>query len=159
VLAYGVSVGEHVRLPGAEQNVAALRAAQPGVSFFIAPVFRDESLYYNVLAGPLADSTKAVALRDTLALNLGPNAGSGELRLAPYAYLLGEYATQDSADARVAWLRRLEIPSYSLPLAGPPPRFRVYAGGYSGPADGEVMRQILQSVGEPDVLVPRLGKR
>jgi cell division septation protein DedD len=159
ILGYTVSVGEHVRLPSAEQRVGALRAAAPEASYFIAPVVREEALYYDVLAGPVADSATAFALLDTLALRSRDVRGAGEVRLAPYAFLLGDYATEDSATARVAGLRRLEIPSYTVPLSGPPPRFRVYAGGYTGPVDAEVMKQILQSVGEPDLLVPRVGKR
>jgi cell division septation protein DedD len=153
ILGYAVSVGEHVRLPSAEQRVGALRAAAPAASYFIAPVVREEALYYDVLAGPVADSATAFALLDTLALRSQDVRGAGEVRLAPYAFLLGEYATEDSANARVGGLRRLEIPSYTVPLSGPPARFRVYAGGYTGPVDAEVMKQILQSVGEPDLLV------
>jgi hypothetical protein len=160
VLGYAVSVGEHVRLPSAEQRLAALHAALPGARFFISPVVRDEALYYAVLAGPTGDSASALALRDSMSARGGSrDAAAAVVRLAPYAFLLGEYATGDSADVRVSGLRRLEIPSYTLPVAGPPTRVRVYAGSYTGPVDAEVMKQILQSVGEPAVLVPRLGKR
>ena len=159
VLAYAVSVGQNVRLPSAEQRMSQLRSAVPGARLFIAPVVREEALYYDVLAGPAGDSAAAAALADSLAARRGGLAVRRDIRLAPYAFLLGEYRTIDSARARVAALRRLEIPSYALPLAGPPARFRVYAGAYTGPVDAEVMKQILQSVGEPDVLVPRVGKR
>ena len=158
ILAYAVSLGEHVRLPAAEQRVAQLRASAPGRPFFISPIVRNDALYYDVLIGPASDSLGAAVMLDSLSAG-GRNGISGQVRLAPYAFLLGDYATAAAAAARVASLRRLEIPSYTVPLAGPPARFRVYAGGYTGPVDAEVMKQILQSVGEPDVLVPRTGKR
>jgi cell division septation protein DedD len=159
VLAYAVSLGEQVRLPSAEDRAGALRSARAGIPFFISPVVRDEALYYDVLAGPVADSAAAAGLLEALPASGSGAASGAAIRLAPYAFLLGDYGALDSAEARVAALRRLEIPSYTIPLAGPPPRFRVYAGSYTGPVDAEVMKQILQSVGEPDVLVPRLGKR
>jgi hypothetical protein len=159
VLAYVVSLGEHVRLPTAEQRVTQLRASLGGTRFFVSPVVRDGALYYEVLTGPAADSATAFAMRDSVVAKGGAQPGQAVVRLAPYAFLLGEYAAANLAEARVANLRRLEIPSYLVPAAGPPARVRVYAGGYTGPVDAEVMRQILQSVGEPDVLVPRKGQR
>jgi hypothetical protein len=85
--------------------------------------------------------------------------GEGDLQRAPWAFLLGSYDTQAAADARVSQLRRLEIPTYTLPLVGPPAAYRVFAGGYATADEGQVLREILQSVGEADVLVERVGRR
>jgi len=160
VLAYVVALEEHVRLPSALERVSALRSGLPDVQHFVVPVVRDDALYYRVASGPLADSVAAAALRDTMVARREQRAASeAEVQRAPLVFLLGEYPTQDSADARVNGLRRLEIPSYVVPMAGPPESFRVYVGGYAVPAEARVMREILQSVGEPDVLVERVGRR
>lgn len=159
VLGYAVALEAHPQLPDARERVRELRAALPQAGFFIAPLVREGALYYHVMAGPVGDSAAAGALMDTLIARRHKTGGTpADVRQAPLAFLLGEYLTQDSATARVAAVERFEIPAYVLPLDGPPPRWRVYAGGYGGPAEAEVMRQLLQSAGVPDSLVPRTGR-
>jgi hypothetical protein len=158
-LPYVVAIEAHQDLPSAERRINALRTQLSGVGFLIAPLVREGTLYYHVAAGPAPDSASASALRDTLiAHRIKTGATTNDVRSAPLAYLIAEYATRDSADARVTQLLRLDIPTYVLAQGGEPPRWRVYAGGYNGRAEADVMRQLLASAGVPDSLVTRTGR-
>jgi hypothetical protein len=158
-LPYLVAVEAHQQLPTAEQRVLALRNMQAGLDFLITPLVREGTLYYHVMSGPVADSAAARSLlEDLLRRRVKTGSTPGDVRFAPLAFLLAEYATRDSADARLARLRLLDIPAYTLALGPAPSRWRIYAGGYRGPAEADVMRQLLESAGVPDSLVPRTGR-
>jgi hypothetical protein len=57
-------------------------------------------------------------------------------------------------------LHGLDIPSYivEIPYTVGPPRYRLYSGAYSGPAEADVMRQLLRNTGLADTLVLRTGR-
>lgn len=158
-LPFVIAIEAHQDLPTAERRVLALRRTLTGVGFLIAPLVREGTLYYHVAAGPVRDSVAAQTLLDTLmARRIKTGSTPNDVRAAPLAFLVAEYATQDSAEARVAELRRLDIPTYVLAHGAEPPRWRLYAGGYNGSAEADVMRQLLESAGVPDSLVPRTGR-
>ena len=160
VLGYAVALEAHPQLPDALQRVGSLLEAMPEAGFFIAPLVREGSLYYHVMAGPVLDSATAGALMDTLIARRHKTGSTpADLRHAPLAFLVGEYATADSAAARIAELAELDVPGYALPLGGPPARVRVYVGGYAGSAEAEVMGEMLRAVGVRDTLVAREGRR
>ncbi|HSJ13809.1 MAG TPA: SPOR domain-containing protein, partial [Longimicrobiales bacterium] len=158
-LPYLVAIEAHQDLRTAERRILALRSALPGTGFLIVPLVREGTLYYHVSAGPAADTASAGALMDTLIARRIKTGGTrADVRSAPLALLIAEYGARDSAESRVAELRRLDIPAYVLPLGPEPARWRIYAGGYNGPAEADVMRQLLRSAGVTDSLVPRTGR-
>jgi len=160
-LPYSVAVEAHDNLPMAARRVASLDAAQPGTGFYIAPILVDSTLYYRVMAGPLADSAAAVAVMQAL-IEGGHKTGGSEwdIRSTPYAFLIGEYEGAEQATARMEELRALDIPSYvaEVPYADGPPKFYLYSGAYSSPAEADLMRRLLRSAGLPDTLVQRIGR-
>ena len=159
-LGYAVALEAHPQLPDALQRVRSLREAMPEPGFFIAPLVREGNLFYHVMGGPVPDSLGARSLLDTLVARRHKTGSTpADLRHAPLAFLAGDYATTDSATARVAELEGLDVPAYILPVAGPPARFRVYVGGYAGSAEAEVMGEMLRAVGVVDSLVTRVGRR
>jgi hypothetical protein len=160
-LRYSVAIEVHPDLPTAAGTVDRLAIAEPGIGFFIAPILMDSVLHYRVLAGPVRDSAAAAVVMDSLVAR-GHKAGSSEwdIRSTPYTFLLDEFAVRDSAAARMNELRQLDIPSYivEIPYSVGSPRYRLYSGAYSGPAEADVMRQLLQNIGLADTLVLRTGR-
>ena len=161
-LLYSVAIEAHQQLPLALERVKTLREEEPQLSFYIAPTVANNVMYYQVMAGPVADSASAGALLLRL-LEKGHKTGAqpGEVRRANLAFLLGEYENRAAADAREKEAAELAIPSYviEVPQAEGGSRFRVYAGAFASVAEAGVMKQLLQSVGLPDTLVQRVGKQ
>ncbi|HEX6694849.1 MAG TPA: hypothetical protein VF035_09150 [Longimicrobiales bacterium] len=158
-LPFVIAVGAHEQLPDAEQRVESLNATA-GARFFIAPLVREDQLFYHVFAGPLRDSTAAAAVLDTL-LARGVKTGTtpGDLRQMPLSFLIGDHAREQDAREQVESLRDTGIPTFVVTgwLNGAE-RWRVYAGAYSGPAESDVMRQLLRGAGIKDSLVTRTGR-
>jgi hypothetical protein len=108
----------------------------------------------------MRDSATAAAVLDTLlaqGVKTGPT--PGDLRQMPLSFLVGDYDTQQDAREQVESLREPGIPTFVVPgwLNGAE-RWRVYAGAYSGPAESDVMRQLLRGAGIKDSLVTRTGR-
>jgi hypothetical protein len=131
------------------------------MGFFLAPVLVDSVLYYRVLAGPVADSTAAAGLMARL-IALGHKTGGSEwdIRNAPLAFDVGAFDTPESAEARADELAALNIPAYVLavPYSSGQERYHVYSGAYAGPAEADVMRQVLADAGVSANLVQRIGR-
>ena len=160
-LGYSVAIEAHPDLPTADARVESLTAAEPGMGFYIAPILVDSVLYYRVLAGPVRDSASAAMLMDSLVARRHKTGSSAwDIRSTPFTFLLDEFATRDSAAARMAELRGLDIPAYivEIPYTSGPARYRLYSGAYSGPAEADVMRQLLRNTGLADTLVLRTGR-
>jgi hypothetical protein len=161
-LPYSVAVEAHQELALANERVAALRDEEPDLGFYIAPVLVDSVLYFRVMAGPVADSVEASVLLRRL-LEKGHKTGSTQwdVRQAPLAFTLGEYATRAEAAERERELAERSIPAYVIEVQALDggARHRVYAGAYSGIAEAEQMRQMLRTAGLPDSLVQRVGVR
>jgi hypothetical protein len=161
-LIYSVAIEAHQELPLAFERVSALREEEPAMDFYIAPIMSNNVMYYQVMAGPVADSASAGALLLRL-LEKGYKTGSqrGEVRRANLAFLLGEYDSRSDADTRESEAAELGIPGYVIEVVQPDEtsRYRVYAGAFASPAEAAVMRQLLESVGLPDSLVQRVGKQ
>ncbi len=159
-LPYSVAIAGYQVLDQAEERLQQLRAEQPAIRFFIAPTVVQGSLFYRVLAGPLADSSSAVAMRDTLmARRVKTFTSASDLLLAPYAFLLGSYARRGEAELRAQQAAVRGIPAYIVPIgdAGGMALYKVYAGAYTGPGDAEFLREILKAASLPDSLVERTG--
>jgi hypothetical protein len=160
-LPFAVAIEAHQQLRTAAERVDTLRASQPSMGFFLAPVLVDSVLYYRVLAGPVADSTAAAGLMARL-IALGHKTGGSEwdIRNAPLAFDVGAFDTPESAEARADELAALNIPAYVLavPYSSGQERYHVYSGAYAGPAEADVMRQVLADAGVSAHLVQRIGR-
>ena len=160
-LPFAVAIEAHQQLRTAAQRVDTLRASEPTMGFFLAPVLVDSVLYYRVLAGPVADSAAAAGLMARL-IALGHKTGGSEwdIRNAPLAFDIGSFDTAESAEARADELAALDIPAYVLavPYSSGQDRYHVYTGAYAGPAEADVMRQVLAAAGVSANLVQRIGR-
>jgi cell division septation protein DedD len=155
---YAVALEAHQNLATAFERTDALAAAHGDISFFVAPLERNGVLHYHVMAGPVADSAAALAVRDTLiARRVKTTSTPSDIRYTPLALLIGDYSARDAAEQQVAELRRLDIPAYLVigAAADSAPLYRVFVGGFSGPAEADVARQLLRAAGVRDHLVNR----
>jgi hypothetical protein len=159
-LPWVVAIEAHTDLARAGNRITALRNAALELPFHIAPLERENTLYYHVMAGPVQDSGRALALRDTLLVRqLKTAATPNDVRYAPLAFLIGDYGTRAVAELQIEELQRLDIPSYLL-LADADdgyPLYRVYVGGYAAAGEAEVGRMLLRAAGVRDSLVTRTG--
>lgn len=158
-LPYVVAIEAHTDLATAFRRLDALEQ-EPGLAFHIAPLEREGTLYYHIMAGPVRDSASAVAVRDTLlARRLKTASTPTDVRHAPLSFLVGEYSDTAAADEAMAELRRLDVPSYMqlAEAADGAPLHRVFVGAFSAPAEADVTRQLLRAAGVRDSLVTRMG--
>jgi cell division septation protein DedD len=155
---YSVALEAHQNLATAFERLDALSSTHQDLSFHIAPLERGGTLYYHVMAGPVADSTAAAAVRDTLVRRRIKTAAlPTDVRYTPLALLIGDYSAQQGAADQVEELRRLDIPSYIVVgvAADSQPLYRVYVGAFAGPAEADVVRRLLRAAGIRDTLVNR----
>lgn len=159
-LPYSVALASYQVMSLADEQIRNLSRTEKDVSFYIAPVVVQGTLFFQVMAGPLADSASAAALRDTLIARKIKNIATPRDVLAtPLAYLLGEYATRGEAESQQKLAMRKGVPAYIVDAANTSgdTQYKVYAGAYTGPGDAEFMRPILKAAGLPDNLVERTG--
>jgi len=160
-LPYSVAVETHPHFGTALERVAALRAAEPGIAFFIAPVQVDGVVYHHVLAGLAQDTAVAGALmRHLVEGGHKTEPDSWAIRPTAWAYHLGDFRSLAEAEAREEELLAKGVPSYIVDLSGEggAGNFRLYAGAYEGPAQGEVMARLLAEAGEEPRLIRRTGR-
>jgi hypothetical protein len=158
-LPYSVALEAHTDLARAFGRLNTLAQERP-LSFFIAPLEREGTLYYHIMAGPVQDSAGAVALRDTLlARRLKTAETPTDVRHTPLAFHVGDYGTRDVAEQAMSELQRLDVPSYMLfaDAADGYPLYRVYVGAFTSAAEADVTRQLLRAAGVQDSLVTRTG--
>lgn len=160
-LPYAVAVEAHQDLAVARERVGELGEQVLGMTFFIAPVLVDSVISYRVMAGPLADSSEAAARRDELvAAGHKTSSSDWDIRMAPLAFELGTFDEPGGADARAAELAAHDVPAYVLPVpySNGRTRYHVYCGAYAGPAEADIMRQLLAEAGIDATLVQRIGR-
>jgi hypothetical protein len=158
-LPFVVAMEAHTDLAAAFRRVDALDQ-EAGLSFHIAPLEREGTLFYHVMAGPVPDSASAVALRDTLlARRLKTAATPTDVRHAPLSFVVGDYSTREAAEEAMSELRRLDVPGYmqNAEAADGAPLYRVFVGAFTAPAEADVTRQLLRGAGVRDSLVLRMG--
>lgn len=159
-LPYSVAIASYQVLNLAQERITELSKAEEDTPFFIGPIVVQGTLFYRVMAGPVTDSAAAAALRDTLIQKrIKTISLAGDIVSAPYAFLLGEYASRGEADARRADAMTKGIPSYIVDVRTTDGALhhKVYAGAYTGPGDAEFMRPMLEAAGFPANLVERTG--
>lgn len=158
---YSVVIESHQALGSAQEAVDRLRAEEPDIGFYLAPVEVEDVVYFRVLAGPASDSAAARALMLRLVdLGLKEEAQPWAVRNTAQAFRLADFDTRDAARARVAELAEDGVPTYVLevPFTAGPSRFRLYAGAYRNEAEASVMAQILSEHGLDVELVRRIGR-
>ncbi len=156
-----VAVEAHQDLESASERIAALRRAEPGIGFFLAPVSVRGVLYYRLLAGPVATREAGERLMERLVEgDYKTAADPWAVRPTEHAFNLGEFDTQREASTRVDSLSAMEIPAYIVPVRYDPgsPRYRVYGGAYESEAEASVMAEMLAEVGIEPRLVARTGE-
>lgn len=158
---YSVALEAHPDLATAMERVRLLDRAEPGISFYLAPVSVRGTLYYRLLGGPAADQESARALMQRLV----DGGHKGEMddwavRPRPLSFHLGDYDARAEAESRVDALAATGIPAYVVPqrFESGQLRYRVYGGAYENRAEAEVMREMLENAGETARLIPRVGE-
>lgn len=160
-LPYSVNLEAHRRFEVAQTRVDLLRAAEPGIEFYVTPVLVDSVAYYRVMAGPAADTAAAMAIMRRL-VEAGHKTAvePWTVRATIWAFDLGEYQTREAAQARVMELSKLSVPAYVVEQSGPQgtSRFRLYGGAFEGPAETDLMARNLRTVGVTAPLAKRRGR-
>jgi hypothetical protein len=158
---YSVAVEAHQDLTTAVERVGLLRRSEPGISFYLTPIPNQGVVYYRLLAGPAADTAAAWELmRRLVASRHKTDLDPWSIRPTVWAYNLGDFTTEAAAAARAAELLELRIPTYVIPVdyTSGPPRYRLFAGAYEGPAPAGVMAEQLREAGIDAQLVRREGR-
>jgi len=158
---YSVAVEAHPNYLTALERLEVLQRAEPEIGFFLSPILNQDLIYYRVLAGPVADTTAAWDLmRRLVAAKQKTDLDPWSIRPTIWAYHLGDFESEERAEARRLELQEEGIPSYwvEIEYTHGPPRYRLYAGAYEGPAPAEVMAEILEEAGIDAPLVHRHGK-
>lgn len=156
-----VAVEAHQDLDSAQERMAALRAAEPEIGFYLAPVAVRDVLYYRLLAGPVADREAGERLMDRLVERQYKTAADPwAIRPTEHAFHLGDFETEAEAWDHVGTLADLEIPAYVVPIRYDrgPPMYRVYGGAYESDVEATVMGDILEEAGLDARLVVRTGE-
>ena len=156
-LPFAVALEAHRDMATAFQRISALEVAEPRMRFHVAPLEREDRMFYHVMAGPVRDSALALALRDTLIAHGHKTTPTPtDVRATPYAFAVGAFSTMATAEQQLRELRTLGIPAYVIER-GQRPRYQVYVGGFAAPAEAHVVRQLLRAAGIKDSLVMRTG--
>lgn len=165
-LTYSVGVISFRSFSGAQRRLTSLRDRKDGVLYFISPEEIQGILYYKVLAGALPDSTAARQLKERLVkaklISAEDAADAGALiQPTPYAFDLGERATDSAATAAADSFAVRNVPAYELavPFSDGSRRWQLYGGAYADSATAEGMRKLLTTAGVTPKLVPRVGVR
>lgn len=155
-----VAVEAYAELDDARDRVDALRAAEPDLEFYLAPVSDDGMIYYRLLAGPVADQAAGDALLRRLVDAEHKTAmDAWAIRPTALAFDLGDYDSREAAQARSDSLAALDIPTYIVRIRheSGPDRYRVYGGAYENAAEAEAMTEMLETAGIEPRLVTRTG--
>jgi hypothetical protein len=134
-LNYSVGVISFRSFEGAQRKLTSLRSRRDGVLYFISPEEIQGILYYKVLAGALPDSTAARQLKERLVkaklISAEDAADAGALiQPTPYAFDLGERATDSAATAAADSLAVRHVPAYDLavPYSDGSRRWQLFGG-------------------------------
>lgn len=161
ILNYSVAVEAYDQFGQARNRADTLAAMDSVLSYYIAPVVVDGTLFYRVLAGPLVDSASAAAAMRTL-VDRGWKAAMSayDVRHTPLAFLLGRFESRDSAVQRKNELMTQSVPTYviEVPYTSGPSRYHLYGGAYAADSEAAAMREIIRRNGLLDTLVLRLGR-
>ena len=149
-LGYSVALESHASLEAAERRADALRREDPTTSFYVAPVPVYGRVWYNVFAGPLADSASAARLLARLVdSGVAEEAEEWAVRPTGWTYQVGEFPIRRDAEREQAELFDEGVPTYivAVDYTAGPPRYRLYAGAYETLQEAEAMAGLLERAG------------
>jgi hypothetical protein len=150
---YAIQVGAYRSLSAALSQVAQRQAEFPDQRFYVTAEPSGNLLYYKVLAGLLADTAAAGAVRERLveARAINPEDAGGDwalIQMRPLGFDLGSFPTREAASAFADSLVALGIPSYSVPLIGEDGgRWQLYGGAFRDSASAGAMQELLANAG------------
>lgn len=159
-LPWSVAIAAYNSIGQAQERVDQLHAVESTIGFYLGPTVVDGNMKYRVMAGPVADSAGAVALRDTLIARRIKTGSTGwDVVSTKYAFLLGDFGNRNDAEVTMRAADNKGIPSYIIEAVAQDgsTQYKLYAGAYAGPGDAEFMRARLKQAGFPDNLVERTG--
>ena len=151
---YTVAIEAHPDLAAARARLRRLQRVEDGMPFLITPFpLEDGAPVYRVMAGPYADSSEAVVVRDIL-YGDGRKSSVSEWDVRPtaFGYLMDEAATMEAAHARALEFTEAGIPAYAVPV-GPDGAARIYAGAFSLREQASVLADQLSELGLDPPLV------
>ena len=123
----------------------ALAAAAPEHLFVLAPLMVNGQLFHRVLGGLAEDSTDMGTVAQEISTATGKPASPWIVRDTRLAFTLDEIIDKSAAERRVADLRELGIPAYSLSVMyqDESTAHRVLAGAYATASEAEHLGTIL----------------
>lgn len=160
-LPLSVQVEAHQDYQTAIERVAALTAAEPSLTFYLAPIAHRGGIFYRLLAGPVADRQAGERVMERL-VEAGHKTGVDAWAIRPteHAFLLGEFSTREGAAEHADTLVSQGIPVYVVPVrydrGGP--GYRVWGGAFQHAAEAAVMKDMLQEAGMEARLTVRTGE-
>lgn len=160
-LAYSVVVESRPSMSGALARARSLSSSSSGTGFFVSPITVGGTVYFRVMAGPVADTSAAAALQRELVASGAKSAADGwSVRHAPLSFLLGEFATRAEAEQRDSVLLAKGIPTYvvALPYTSGSVAYRVYGGAFEDSTVAATLGSMLRDAGIHADLVQRIGR-
>jgi len=162
---YSVEIRNYASSRAAREHLNAERARFDEASFYISPILDRGVLYYRLLAGPVADTAEAAALRGTLmergiVTAAGGAAREDRIEPTPLAFDLGLRGTESSARALEDSLAERGIPGYVVPVrySDGRERWRVYGGAFPDSMRAGAMSRMLEEADLSAPLVERVGR-
>jgi len=165
LLDYSVQVKAFPSLTAAREQLAIEQGRVPETVFFISPEEIQGIVYYRILAGLATDSLGATRLRDRLVRDGSIEAEDAVgawslLQSTLLAFDLGEFETEEAANARADSLIALDIPSYpaAVPYSDGSRRWQLYGGAFRDTHNAGRMAQMLADAGIPAQITIRTGE-
>jgi hypothetical protein len=164
-LPYAVFVKAYPDYEVARREAEAQARQFPDARFYVTYENTNGVPYFKVFSGTFGDTVEARAHRSRLleagvisAEDVGTE--SDLLLVRPYTLELGEYATQEAAEARVDSLARGRVPAYAVPVpfSDGTERWKVFGGAFEDSTAAQPMVQMLQQAQVPARLVRRTGR-
>lgn len=159
-LPYSVTGWAFMTLEAAQAHAEGERARFDAAPFFVSPEEIQGVLYYKVLAGAVVDTAAASRLRTDLIESGAIEPTESIIQFSPLAFDLGEFESEDDAEARLDSLTTEEVPAYvlSIPYSDGTRRWQLYGGAYRDSISAEAMREHLSAAGVSARLVARIGE-
>jgi cell division septation protein DedD len=156
-LPYSVLVASYVRWEDALERSSTLESE--GDMAFVAPTVIGERVYFRVLAGAVEDRLQAADLmRSLVDKNSKERERAWDMRPVALAFVLGDFASEDAADAERDRLHESGLPAYVLEVDAPGGvSYRLYSGAFESEAAAAALDSMLAAAGRPSTLETRRG--
>lgn len=156
---FSLAVASYTNPERARARAVELASVVPEMTWYVAPVEIDGTVYQRVLGELSPDSASGAALATRLANRIGGDPAAWIIRRTDVVVDFGEATTLQEAEAEAARLRTLGVPAYvtAVTYSDRSIRWRVYAGGYAGAEEATHLERTAISLGLPAEIAPRLG--